>query len=765
MKNYFIFLLLLSFSLMGHAEQWDGKWIVNFDNQSITNSWFAFRKQVTLGKVPQQAIARIAADSKYWMWINGEQVVFEGSLKRGPNPTDTYFDEVDIAPYLKQGSNVIAILTWYFGKDGFSHISSGKAGLLFDCVSPELRIVSDKSWMSTRLQAYGTCSDPLPNFRLSESSICYDARKEIGDWILPDYDGKGMAGVRVFGEAGCYPWNKLHKRNIPLFKDYGLKDYSRQYSRGDTLICELPYNCQLTPYLKVEAPEGKVIKIYTDNYLFYDGAGTGIRAEYITRKGIQEYENLAWVNGHKVYYVLPEGVKVLSVKFRETGYDTEFEGSFSCSDDFLNQLWKKSCRSLYITMRDNFMDCPDRERAQWAGDAVNESMEAYYALSVSSHDLVKKWLYETVDWQRPDGSMFAPVPAGNWFDELPGQVLATIGRYGVWNYYLYTGDRQLLKDLYPGIKKYLDLWLPDGKGTMQFREGDWTWGDWGDHRDMMLLYNLWYYIAVQGMEHSATELGYTDDAQKCRNFLATFKESFNHRFWNGKSYRHPDYKDRTDDRVQALAVVSGIAESDKYKAILRVLGTEEHASPYMEKYIFEAMMQMGYEEQAVARHKKRFSKMVYWPGFTTLFEGWGIGNEGYGGGTVNHGWSGGGLVICGQYICGIAPLKPGFREFQILPQLGNIREAETTVPTVLGAIRVKLNQDKSQYKMEADIPSGSKAVLGIPSDNYKEIKINGELVWKKGKYTSGTSYKDVQKKKGYITFGCGTGSYSILALR
>ena len=39
-------------------------------------------------------------------------------------------------------------------------------------------------------------------------------------------------------------------------------------------------------------------------------------------------------------------------------------------------MWEKSQRTLYITMRDTYMDCPDRERAQWWGDEVNESGEA-----------------------------------------------------------------------------------------------------------------------------------------------------------------------------------------------------------------------------------------------------------------------------------------------------------------------------------------------------------------------------------------------------
>ena len=53
------------------------------------------------------------------------------------------------------------------------------------------------------------------------------------------------------------------------------------------------------------------------------------------------------------------GSEVKKVAFRETGYDTEFAGSFACDDPFLNELWKKAARTLYITMRDTYFDCPD----------------------------------------------------------------------------------------------------------------------------------------------------------------------------------------------------------------------------------------------------------------------------------------------------------------------------------------------------------------------------------------------------------------------
>ena len=137
-------------------------------------------------------------------------------------------------------------------------------------------------------------------------------------------------------------------------------------------------------FRSVDASAGLTVVMRTDDPL------NEIYTEYVTRAGVQEYETPAWMNGHHVVYTIPEGVKILGLKYRETGYDTEFTGGFTCDRDVFNRLWTKSRRTLYVTMRDNYMDCPDRERAQWWGDAVNELGEAFYALSPSSNALTRK---------------------------------------------------------------------------------------------------------------------------------------------------------------------------------------------------------------------------------------------------------------------------------------------------------------------------------------------------------------------------------------
>lgn len=722
MKKYLLLLLFTALLLPAKAKSdWKAQWINTERCQSASNTWLAYRKTVTIANVPNALTAHIAADSKYWLWINGRMVVFEGGLKRGPSPYDTYYDSVEIAPYLVSGENTIAVLVWHFGKNGFSHVNSGLAALLFEATAPGLEILSDKSWNCTVYDAYQNTEAPFPNYRLSESNIRFDARLAQEGWNMPGFRNT-FPGAEIASVVGKAPLGKLVERPIPLFKDFGLKEYPalRQSAKADTLFCRLPYNCQFTPYLKVEAAEGLTIHMQTDNY--YGGGPENVRAEYITRNGVQEYESFGWMNGHEMWYILPEGVKVLEVKFRETGYDTEFAGSFQCNDPFLNELWKRSARTLYITMRDNYMDCPERERAQWWGDEVNELGEAFYALSPSSHKLAVKGIHELMNWQRADGSLFAPVPAGNWAKELPLQMLASVGWYGFYTQYYYSGDSTFVPAIYDRLHRYLhETWKVDQSGLPIERAGEWSWGDWGDQVDMGVLTNCWYYLALKAEKEFALQLGKKADAEEIARMMFSIEKCFNTKFWTGTAYRSPGYRGENDDRSQAMAVLSGLASKDKYPAILKLLKKEYHASPYMEKYVLEALFQMNAPDVALQRMRDRYAGMLSYKEYTTLFEGWGVGAEGFGGGTVNHAWSGGPLTLLSQKVCGIEPTSPGFRTFQIKPQMGSLTDASATVPTHYGDIKVSLRKSGRAIIMEIQVPEQTSAVVISPKGKVQKI--------------------------------------------
>lgn len=722
MKKCLLLLFLIgTFASAQVKTDWKAQWINTEQCQSASNTWLTYRKTVKIGEIPETLIADIAADSKYWLWINGHLVVFEGGLKRGPSPYDTYYDSVEIAPYLTEGENTIAVLLWHFGKNGFSHVNSGLAALLFEAVAPGIEIVSDKSWSCAVYGAYQNTEAPFPNYRLSESNIRFDARHAMDGWNQPAFEGR-FPGAEIASVVGKAPLGKLVKRPIPIFKDFGLRDYPaiRRSAGGDTLFCRLPYNCQFTPFLKVEATEGRTIHMLTDNYR--GGGPENVRAEYITRNGTQEYESYGWMSGHEMWYIIPEGVEVLEVKFRETGYDTEFAGSFQCNDPFLNELWKRSARTLYITMRDNYMDCPERERAQWWGDEVNELGEAFYALSTSSHQLAVKGIYELMNWQRADGSLFSPVPAGNWSKELPLQMLASVGWYGFYTQYYYSGDSTFVPVVYDRLHRYLhETWKVDKSGLPIERNGEWSWGDWGEQVDMGVLTNCWYYLALKAEKAFALQLGKKKDAEEISRMMYSIEKCFNTKFWTGTAYRSPGYRGEDDDRAQAMAVLSGLAPKEHYPVLLKVLKKEQHASPYMEKYVLEALFHMDAPDAALQRMRDRYAGMLGYEDYTTLFEGWGVGTEGFGGGTINHAWSGGPLTLLSQKVCGIEPTSPGFKTFQVKPQMGSLTEASATVPTHYGEIKVNLKKSGRTILMEIQVPEQTNAVVISPKGRVRKV--------------------------------------------
>lgn len=713
-RRFVCFILLVGCTLSASSKQWKAQWITSEVCQSKTNSWICFHNIIDLPAIDIQPVfADIAVDSKYWLWINGELVVFEGGLKRGPNLSDTYYDHVDISAYLKEGKNTIALLLWYFGKEGFSHNSSGKAGLLFDCQTSDFEILSNGMWKCEYYRAYEETGPPHPNFRLPESNVRFDARKEFEGWTSKDADPSFPSAV-VVGPAGMAPWLNLVERPIPLWKNYGVKEYVEvkkcEGTEIDTFLCKLPYNSHITPILDVEAPEGCEIRMQMDNYL--GGGEPNVRAEYVTKSGRQQYESLGWMNGHWISYLIPKNVKVHCLQYRETGYDTEFVGTFSCNDDFLNRLREKAVRTLYVTMRDTYMDCPDRERSQWWGDEVNELGEAFYVTDQNGHKLALKGIRELMAWQRTDGVIFAPCPAGNWRKELPLQMLASVGYYGFYTYYLYSGDSTFVPVIYDRLRRYMhEVWQTDADGLVVTRQGDWSWGDWGEHIDLDLMTNAWYYLALKGEYEFARMLNKQQDMVMIDEMMRRIVMHFNARFWNGKEYRSPNYTGETDDRGQALAVLAGLADAKYYPLIRDVLLREYHASPYMEKYVGEALFVMGYPECALKRTRIRFEKMVNHPDYTTLWEGWGIGNEGYGGGTVNHAWSGGTLTLLSQYVAGIAPLKPAFKEFQVAPMMGDLTNVDATVFTPYGLIKLSLQTKGGKIKMMLDVPEGTTACV------------------------------------------------------
>lgn len=745
----------------------------------------AFRKVINIGKQPKTAVAKIAVDSKYWLWINGEMAVFEGGLKRGPNRQDTYCDEVDLAKYLRKGRNTIAVLVWFWGKGGASHNDSKKGGLLFDASIDKIKFISDSTWKMTVHPAYKKVTSKnerdLPDNRLAEWPVIFDNRdNSIDKWMNPDFDDSSWGNAVPKGKVPAAPWNQLVKRPIPFWKNSGLVNYvsvNPEKDQDGYITCRLPYDAQVTPYFRIYTKTpGLTINIHTDQFSY-----GRMRAAYITAgKGWEEFEAFAWINGHNVLYQFPEGIEKWEVKYRETGFNTDFTGDIKTDDPFYNRLVDKAKRTLYVNMRDIFMDCPDRERSQWWGDVVIELNEVFYSFDTRAHALIQKAIDQLVGWQSPTKALSSPLPI-----ELPTQSLASVSD-GFWNYYMYTGDLETIKRAYPAVKDYLNLWtMNDTTGLINQRGWNngkvdrqnliWNWDDHGantgENVDRRIIWNTWYYIALKDGVKMAEITGHESDIPWFTQRMKSIEKNFDRVFWNDllKRYRSTDYKGITDDRANAMAVYSGLVPKDKYPYVREELVEITEASAYMEKYIDEAMYKMGFVDDAMARIKTRYTEMVNDTVTTTLWEHFQHRTDKWG--SLNHGWTGWPMTLLAQYNTGINPTTPGYATFSILPNLGTLKEIHQKVPSVKGEIAVDILKQGCLFSLKASSPPSTVATIGIPlkelSVDFGEkgsIKINNKIAWKAGKYMG--NLKEIAfagEKDGYIMFTVHPGKWEFTA--
>lgn len=746
LKKYYSLLLvivLLTFSKTTHAalpiikSDWKASWITHTQTNTKKNSWTIYRKSFVLQKKPiKNILASIATDSKYWLYINNKLVVFEGQLKRGPTPTDTYYDEVEIGKYLQKGNNTIALLVWFWGQEGFCHKNSGQTALLFETDLKEKKILSDTTWKVAEHTAFGVTGAPFPNYRLPEYNIHFNAQKDVADWYQRNFDDTSFANATWAGKAGDTPWNKLWKRPIPLWKNSGLITYRNNktwppMSTGDSIAMQLPKNKAVTPYLKIDAPAGLLIDIRTDNYK--GGSEYNVRTEYVTKDGIQEFETPGYMNGHTVYYNIPKGVKIIDLKYRETSYNTDYVGYFKSDNEALNSLWQKSLNTMDINMRDAIQD-PDRERAQWWGDVVVILGEIFYSSDDNGIKAIQKSISNLVEWQKDNKVLFSPIPAGKWNQELPAQMLASVGKYGFYKYFEYTNDTAFVKYMYPHVKDYLSLWQTDNKNLVVHRAGGWDWHDWGEKIDVALLDNAWYYMALDGAALMADVAGFKDDAIAYRQKMELLKSAFNLNFWRGNYYSSDEYKFKADDRGNGLAVVAGLTTPQQWKQLKPMLDTTFNSGPYIEKYVLEAYFLMNDEKDGIKRMLNRYDGMIK-SEVTTLWEGWQVGSGTYGGGSYNHGWSGGPLTLMSQYITGLSPNGAGFQNINIFPQPANLSNAAMGTHTVAGYMKASFKRGKKSFELKAQLPKGKLATIGIPKfeKDYKKIKLNGKTIWTSNK--------------------------------
>lgn len=697
------------------------KWI--WEAKNTKQCYTAFRKVFELTDVPAEARAYIAAESKYWLWVNGELAVYDGGLKRGMTTDSFYYDLVDLAPYLKAGENTLAFLVAVNGRSGYSSVDSGAGGLFFELHAGDQTVTSDASFKYQRLSAYQDGIEQTYSVgALAERGVNYDANLAIDDWQLPGFDDSGWQNAREIASVGESPYGALVARPVPmpLFdKTYTDFENSADYigvpfTEKTVIELKLPRNLQVSLYFELISESETAQLHYYGKWANKTFSNTDY---YTAKKGEQSFESLPWRSGESVIIEVPAGITFRRLAYRLTEYDTGY-GSFTCSDNALNQLWTRAKNTLAVCMRDTFMDCPDRERGSYAGDSVNQMQIAAYAASPDALLLMKKLYLTELGFTGDDHVLSTAVPGQYDAGEIVVQCLALIA--SMREYYLYTGDADTLRRFYPAAVNYLKLFQADPDGLPEYRKTKFDWEDWGEEpMDTVPAQAAWYYYALRVTHEIADALNITGDEAFLSEREASARNAFRAKYWNGTAFASSEFAGKADERVQAIAVLSGLADSEQYETIAGILSDESKyaCSPYMELYCEKALCEMGFYEEARDRMIKRYDQMLRDPETTTLWEEF---FEPESLQTRNHAWSGGSLVAMSGYFAGIRPTSEGYATYTVCPQ-PMFDDMNATVHTVKGDISVSIHKSDIGYDISVTGTSNAHGTLKLSKSFGKTI--------------------------------------------
>jgi hypothetical protein len=533
--------------------RWQGHWIWLPDEPvSPSGFWFAeaaspareshglFRKIFRLDGAPDRAPARLTADSRYALFVNGQ------SVARGPlrsQPRRLYYDMLDLAPFLVAGENVLAIYVKYYGAPmsfwmpATPNNTLGATGVMvFECdLGPAGWLVSDRSWRARKAEAWADTGRDGSGHGAGVPVEVFDARHFPHEWQQLRFDdsawapAQAVAAMHVGGFARTQPptdpYGPLYPRPIaPLSGahktpvDIRLETFTRHV--GDEVggpiarvqasigmpgavvpAAGLPLTLDITAEgmaricfnmgsivsglveLEVDAPAATMLDLsFTEELLTVslsmDKSRAGMR--YIARGHHDRFQAFD-SNGFRYAYMLVSGT-VGAVTLRHFGVQEELYpwqpgAEFACSDAELNRIFQAGLRTVQLCSHDAFIDCPTREQRSWVGDAVVHQM---VHLATNS-DWRLAWHYLTLtNSPRSDGilpmAVVGNIEASGMYT-IPDWSLHWV--HGVYNCYRFGGERELVAALLPTVERILRWYAPYQTSAGVLKDvPEWNLVDW-----------------------------------------------------------------------------------------------------------------------------------------------------------------------------------------------------------------------------------------------------------------------------------------------
>ena len=406
--------------------------------------------------------------------------------------------------------------------------------------------------------------------------------------------------------------------------------------------------------------------------------------------------------GWRYVHVIPaDGVSVEGVAMDEELCPLARIGAFRCSDERLNRIWEVSARTLELTTRELYIEGAKRDRWTWSGDARQSYLMGYYLFGDS------RLARDTLFYQRGGD------PVAMHINQIMDYTFYWF--MSVREYYLYTGDRMFLEQIYDRMVSLMDFAIGrlDAKGRPHDRPGDWMFIDWAPETlhnnggvtsfEQMLLVE-----ALEALAEVSETIG-RGDAQAYRARAAKLRAEVVPIFWSKEkgALLHLLKDDGTlDAQLTRYPNMFGLAwgyfnAAQRESVLKNVIFNDavmKIQTPYMRFYELEALCRLGLRSRVLDEVRAYWGGMLD-EGATSFWELYNPDEKGdakyamYGrpfSKSLCHAWGASPLYLFGRYVLGVEPTKLGYAEYTVAPDLGGLEWAEGVVPTPHGPITVSV---------------------------------------------------------------------------
>ncbi len=441
-----------------------------------------------------------------------------------------------------------------------------------------------------------------------------------------------------------------------------------------------------------------------------------------------------------------DGVTLDSVSMLYEYADVKEQGSFTCNDEEINNIYEVSKYTFELNTREFFIDGIKRDRWIWSGDAYQSYLMNYYLYYDS--ETVKRTTY-----------------ALRGKDPVTGHI-NTIMDYtffwflGIYDYYLYTGDTHFIAQNYDRMKTLMDYVLArrNKDGLMEWMSGDWIFIDWAaglSKKGEVSFEQLLFARSLETMALCANIADDKDAASQYNALAVDMRKKVFDVYWNDQKQAlvHSRVNGKQTENVTRYANMFSIffdyfTESQKQQVKKTVLlndNIQKITTPYMRFYELEALCAMG-EQSYVLKEMKDYWGGMLKLGATSFWEEYNPDKKGaehyamYGrefGKSLCHAWGASPIYLLGKYYLGVKPTSAGYATYLVEPDLGGLQWMQGKVQTPKGEIELYVSKEQIKIKGAAGIgvlviksktpPTGSNLSIKTIGNNQYEIAINQGL--------------------------------------